>query len=114
MELQYPKETHDIVLQGILKRKHEAWLKEQAALKLKKDEEDLKKLDVVHKDFYIDMESEAWLKSATEFLFKAFRNLDIETKREIVKQLADEVTIKGPPKEPMKAVVRNAVNRVLG
>jgi hypothetical protein len=109
-----PIDTHDIVLQGILKRKREAWLREQAALKLKKDEEDLKKLDVVHKDFYIDMESEAWLKSATEFLFKAFKNLDIETKREIVKQLADEVTIKGPPKEPMKVVVRDAVNRVIG
>ncbi len=113
MELR-PVQTHDIVLQGIMKRKREEWLKKQAELKLKKDEEDLKNLDVVHKDYYIDMESEAWLKSATEFLFKEFSGLGIETKRKIVAQLADEVTIKGPPDGPMKAVVRNAVNRAVG
>lgn len=109
-----PSGTHDIVLQGILKRKRDLWLKEQERLKLKKAEEDLKGLDVVHKDFYIDMESEAWLKSATQFLFEEFPGLDIETKREVVKSLTDEVTLRGPPKDPMKAVVRDAVNRVLG
>jgi hypothetical protein len=113
MELK-PFETHDLVLQGILKRKHQQWLKEQEVLKLRKAEEDLKELDVVHKDYYIDMETEAWLKSATEFLFDEFKNLDIETKREIVRQLSDEVTIKGSPNEPMKVVVHNTVNRVLG
>ena len=113
MELK-PTESHDIVLQGILRRKHEEWLRRQEELKLKKAEEDLKELDVVHKDFYIDMETEAWLKSATEFLFKEFPDMDIEKKREVVKELTDEVTVKGPPKEPMKVVVRDTVNRVLG
>lgn len=114
MEIRPPKDTHDIVLQGILKRKHEEWLRKQEELKLKKAEQDLKELDVVHKDFYIDMESEAWLKGATEFLFKEFPGLDIEQKREVVKRLADEVTTKGPSEKPMKAVVRDAVNQVLG
>jgi len=109
-----PLDTHDIVLQGILKRKREQWQKEQEKLKLKKAEEDLKNLDVVHKDFYIDMESEAWLKSATQFLFKEFPDLGIETKREVVRRLTDEVTTKGPSKDPMKAVVRDAVNRAVG
>jgi|GEM_PF-1740289 len=113
-EIIAPPDTHDIVLQGILRRKHEEWLKEQERLKLRKAEEDLKDLDVVHKDYYIDMESEAWLKSATEFLFKEFPDLDIGTKRRVVGELADEVTIKGPPKEPMKVVVRDTVNKVVG
>ena len=114
MEIRAPRDTHDIVLRGVLKRKHEEWLKKQGELKLKKDEQDLKELDVVHKDYYIDMETEAWLKSAAEFLFSEFPNLDIETKREVVKRLTDEVTTKGPPKEPMKVVVRDMVNLVLG
>lgn len=113
MELK-PADTHDIVLQGILRRKREEWLKQQAEMKLRRDEEDLKGLDVVHKDFYIDMESEAWLKSATEFLFREFADMGLEAKRAVVKQLADEVTARGPPKGPMKAVVRDAVNRVVG
>jgi hypothetical protein len=109
-----PTDTHDIVLQGILRRKHEEWLKKQEELKLKKAEEDLKELDVVHKDFYIDMESEAWLKTATQFLFDEFPDLDIEKKRQVVKRLTDEVTINGAPKQPMKVVVRDTVNIVLG
>jgi hypothetical protein len=114
MDIKAPPETHDVVLQGILRRKREEWLKQQEALKLKKAEEELKGLDVVHKDFYIDMESEAWLKGATDFLFREFADLDIETKRAVVKQLADEVTTRGQPKGPMKAVVRDAVNRIVG
>lgn len=114
MEIKAPPETHDIVLQGILKRKREQWLKEQERLKLKKAEQDLKDLDVVHRDYYISMEAEAWLKSATEFLFKEFPNLDIETKREVVHRLTDQVSMKGPPTEPMKVVVRDAVNEVIG
>ncbi len=114
MEIRTPKETHDVVLQGILKRKHEEWLKRQEEEKLKKAEQDLKELDVVHKDYYIDMESEAWLKSATQFLFEEFPDLDIEKKRKAVRELTDEVTVKGPPDEPMKVVVRDVVNRVLG
>jgi hypothetical protein len=113
MDLKTPKETHDIVLQGILKRKREELLKRQEEEKLKKAEEDLKDLDVVHKDYYIDVESEAWLKSATQFLFEEFPNLDIGKKREVVKRLTDEVTTKGPPGEPMKVVVRDTVNKVL-
>jgi hypothetical protein len=113
MELR-PTDNSDIVLQGILRRKREEWLKQQEALKLEKAEEDLKGLDVVHKGFYIDMESEAWLKSATEFLFREFGGLGLETKRAVVKSLADEVTTRGPPKEPMKVVVRDAVNRIVG
>lgn len=114
MEIKTPKDTHDIVLKGILRRKHDAWAKKQEELKLKKDEDNLKELDVVHKDFYIDMETEAWLKTATKFLFDEFPDLDIETKRKVVKMLTDEVTIKGPPEEPMKVVVRDTVNKALG
>ena len=109
-----PTDTHDIVLQGILRRKKREWLKRQEELKLEKDEQDLKELDVVHKDYYIDMESEAWLKTATEFLFEEFPDLDIEAKRESVRRLTDEVTTKGPPNEPMKVVVRDTVNKVIG
>lgn len=114
MDMKVPPETHDMVLQGILRRKHEQWLKEQEKLKLKKAEQDLKELDVVHKDYYVSMEAEAWLKSATEFLFKEFPNLDIETKREVVRRLTDQVSSKGPPAEPMKVVVRDTVNEVIG
>jgi hypothetical protein len=108
-----PIDTHDIVLQGILKRKHEAWLKEQERLKLEQAEKDLKELDVVHQDFYIDMETEAWLKSATKFLFDKFPDLDIEVKRKTVKMMTDQVTVSGPPTEPMKVVVRDTVNRAI-
>jgi len=114
MEIRAPRDTHDLVLQGILRRKREEWLKKQGELKLKKDEQDLKELDVVHKDYYIDVETEAWLKSATEFLFSEFPDLDIEAKRDVVGRLTDEVTTKGPPKEGIKVVVRDMVNLVLG
>jgi len=114
MDIKAPPDTHDLVLQGILRRKREEWRKEQERLKNMKAEQDLKDLDVVHKDYYIDMETEAWLKSATEFLFKEFPDLDIEIKREAVKQLTGQVSTFGPPKEPMKVVVRNIVNKLLG
>jgi hypothetical protein len=105
-------ETHDIVLQGILRRKREQWLKKQERLKQKQAEEDLKELDVVHRDYYIDMETEAWLKSATDFLFSEFPGLDIDKKREVVRRLTDKVSMTGPPKEPMKVLVRDTVNLV--
>jgi len=114
MSVNPPKDTHDIVLQGIMRRKRKELEKMQKAEELKKAEEELKSLDVVHKDFYIDMETEAWLKAATEFLFKEFPQLDIGKKRMVVKMLTHEVTIKGPPSEPMKVVVRNTVNKLLG
>ncbi len=114
MKIRAPRDSHDIVLQGILRRKREEQLKKQDELRLKKAEEDLRNLDVVHKDYYIDMETEAWLKSAVEFLFKEFPNLDIKTKREVARQLVDQISITGPPREPMKVVVRDTVNRVIG
>ncbi len=114
MDVKAPRNTHDIVLQGILKRKRREWLKRKEEEKAEKAEQDLKGLGVVSEKYYIDMETEAWLKSATELLFREFPGLDIGKKREVVEWLADQVSTKGPPEEPMKAVVRDAVNRVVG
>jgi hypothetical protein len=38
----------------------------------------------------------------------------MDKKREVVKRLTDRVTISGPPEKPMKVVVRDTVNLVLG
>jgi len=99
------KESEDIVLKGIMERKKRKSEKEH-------QERSIKDLESIREDFWLDIESEAYLKDAARILFKDYKNLPADKKRRVIEELTGMVTRRGPPEKPVKVLLKDIVNKV--
>lgn len=106
MDVRIPLDTHDIVLRGILERKRKQFERER-------QERELKNIEPVKDKYYFDLETEAYLRKVARKLFEEYGYLPNEKKQEVLEEITDEVTQRGPPEEPMKILLRDTVNRLI-
>ncbi|MBN2518555.1 MAG: hypothetical protein JXB14_06920 [Candidatus Altiarchaeota archaeon] len=105
MKIQYSDDTEDPVIRGLIERRREQLRKEH-------EERAIKDLEPIREGFWLDMESEAYLKDAARILFKDYKNLEIRKKRRVMEELSDMITQRGPPDQPVKILLRDIANKV--
>jgi hypothetical protein len=105
MDIEYPKESRDLILRGLKERARRLAEK-------KEGEEGVKNLKDIKEDYYLDLESDAYLKSAVDVLFKEYPRLKIEKKRKVMDRLGDMINKTGPPEKSVKVLVDDLVNEV--
>ena len=105
MDIEYPKDNRDLILKGLEERA-------KRLAEKKEGEEGVKNLKDVKEGYYLDLESDAYLKSAVEVLFKEYPRLKIEKKRKVMERLGDMINNNGPPEKSVKVLVDDLVNEV--
>ena len=75
----------------------------------RKAEEDLKDIVPIKKEYWLDDETDAFLKAAARELFEKYPDLPLKRKERVIEMLSDEV--EKLPDRNIKRVVRDLVNR---